>query len=100
MQFGAIDQARQMAQVPEPNPYRGPQIPENPMMQANALQVPNEQIAQSQTDMAFDPSMRDEPQGMDLPPEIQNQLRTLTQEGAPPELIAAYLNQIAATQGG
>lgn len=74
-----------------------PAQPPNPMMQANAMAVPRDQIRQSQADMAFDPAMRGGPhQGMELPPEIQQQMQMLVQQGAPPELIASYLNHIAA----
>lgn len=91
--MGLSNEVQAMPPQQPPQPSAGP--PPNPMMRAAALEIPREQIAQSQTDMAFDPAMRGQPQGMELPPEIQQQMQLLIQQGAPPELVASYLNHIA-----
>ena len=92
--MGMSDEVQAMPpQAPPQAPPGSP--PPNPMLQANALEIPRDQIRQSQTDMAFDPAMRDQPQGMQLPPEIDQQVQMLIQQGAPPELVASYLNHIA-----
>lgn len=79
LQFGAVGRAREMAEVPEPNPQRTTPSPGNQyyplsgeMRSAESLSVPP------------------------IPDDVQAQIQTLLQQGASPDLIAAYLNHTSA----
>jgi hypothetical protein len=87
LQFGAVDQARQMATVPE----RGPQaqMAQDQRLQAEAMPMQSAQALQIPEGIPAPNPDGSSPYGED----IANRINRMVRLGAPPEAIANLLNQ-------
>ncbi len=86
MQIGAVDQARQMAQVPQ----RGPQaqMAQDQRMQAEAMPMQSAQALQIPEGIPAPNPDGSSPYGND----VTNRINRMIKLGAPPEAIAQFLN--------